>query len=93
MIFTIRSLTLTAQMINTDAMYSSKHMCQFEFQVGKQIELTEKISAGTVYIKLPLSSIIRDIKEKEIKPLPEQCLSPHTLHCKKVVHHHHPKCP
>lgn len=45
MIFTIRSLTLTVQMINTDAMYSSKHMCQFEFQVGKQIELTEKISA------------------------------------------------
>lgn len=35
-------------MINTDAMYSSKHMCQFEFQVGKT-ELTEKISAGTVY--------------------------------------------
>lgn len=41
MIFTIRSITLTVQMINTDAMYSSKHMCQFEFQEGKT-ELTEK---------------------------------------------------
>lgn len=78
-------------MINTDAMYSSKHMCQFEFQVGKT-ELTEKY-LQVQCIKLPLSSIIRDIEEKEIKPLPEQCLSPHALHYKKAVHHHHPKCP
>lgn len=63
MIVTIRSLTLTVQMINTDAMYSSKHMCQFEFQVGKT-ELTEKY-LQVQCIKLPLSSIIRDIKEKE----------------------------